>query len=270
MPKLRVNDVELYYELQGSGAPLLLIAGFGCDHTFWSQAVPRLAERYQVILFDNRGVGQSSSPDRPCSIRQLADDAAALLDGLGVRNVHVAGHSMGGQIAQELALARPELVRSLMLLSSCARCDERGKAIIEMWGDLPGLVAPRTMAQLLMPWLYTSDFYAKPGAVEQLIDILLAAPFPPTARGLWHQSRAISACDTLDRLGAIRCPTLVLVGREDVLLPVRFSEQLAHGIPHAQLVVLEGAGHGLLVETPDEVAQALLRFLERVTPTAVR
>jgi 3-oxoadipate enol-lactonase len=99
--------------------------------------IPLLASQYRVIVFDNRGVGQTSAPNTPHSIRQMAEDAAGLLDAMGLSRVHVAGHSMGGQIAQELALAHPGRVRTLMLLASCARLDERGKAVIESWGELP-------------------------------------------------------------------------------------------------------------------------------------
>src|SRR5262249_28165665 len=152
-------------------------------------------------------------------------------------------------------------VRSLTLISSCARCDERNKEIIESWGELPTKVDPPTMCRLLMPWLYTSAFYARPGAVANLTAQLLNTPYPPTVHGMFNQSRAISAFDSSGRLSAIRCPTLVLVGREDILIPVSFSEELARGIPGARLVVLEKTGHGPLVETPAAVAQALLDFL---------
>jgi pimeloyl-ACP methyl ester carboxylesterase len=263
MPKVHANGIELYVETHGDGEPLLLIAGFACDHTMWSDVVGVLAGRYRVIVFDNRGVGRSSAPDSPYTIRMMAGDTGALLDALGVGPAHVAGYSMGGQIAQELALARPGQVRSLMLLSSCARCDERNKAVIQTWAELPGVVEPRLMARLLLPWLYSNAFFAKPGAVEQLLTLLLDNPYPPTPEGIYHQSRACGDFDTTSRLGEIGCPTLVLAGREDVLLPLPFSEQLARGIPGAELVVLEKAGHGLLVEAPQGVAQAMLAFQAR-------
>ncbi len=263
MPKVRANGIELYVETHGAGEPLLLIAGLACDHTMWAEVVPALTDHYRVIVFDNRGVGRSTAPDSPYTIRMMAGDTAALLDEIGVGPVHVAGYSMGGQIAQELALARPGQVRSLMLLSSCARCDERNKAVLQTWGELPGLVEPRLMARLLLPWLYTSAFFTRPGAVEQLLTLLLENPYPATPQGIYRQTRALGDFDTTSRLEDIRCPTLVLVGREDVLLPVTFSEQLARGIPGAELVVLDKAAHGLLVEAPQEVARAMLGFLAR-------
>jgi pimeloyl-ACP methyl ester carboxylesterase len=263
MPKVQVNGIDLYVQTHGEGEPLLLIAGFACDHTMWADVVGAFAGHYRMIAFDNRGVGRSASPEGPYTIRMMAGDAAALLDELGVGQVHVAGYSMGGQIAQELALARPDTVRSLILLSSCARCDERNKAVMQTWAELPGVVEPKLMARLLLPWLYSNAFFCKPGAVEQLLTSLLDNPYPPTPQGIYHQSRALGDFDTTSRLGEIRCPTLVLSGKEDALLPVPFSRQLAQGIPGAELIVLEKTGHGMLVESPEAVAQAMLGFLSR-------
>ena len=260
---MQANGIEIFYEERGTGEPLLLIAGFACDHTYWSKVIPLLASQYRVIVFDNRGVGRTSAPNTPYSIRQMAGDAAGLLDAIGLSRVHVAGHSMGGQIAQELALAHPERVQTLTLLASCAKVDERGKAIIEAWGELPRLVDAVTSLRLSFPWIYTSDFYAKPGAIELLIEEVLANPFPPSPLGIYHQSRAIMSCDISPRLDGIRCPTLAVVGKEDILLPVAMSEQLVRGIRGAELVVLDNPGHGLLIESPETAAAAMLDFLSR-------
>ncbi|MFT3879606.1 MAG: alpha/beta fold hydrolase [Gemmatales bacterium] len=127
MPIIQANSVDLYYESIGTGEPLLLIAGFACDHTIWAKVVPALARLYRVISIDNRGMGQSPASKTPASVRDMAEDAAGVLKALGLGPVHVAGHSMGGMIAQELALAHPELVRSLSLLASFAQTDARGK-----------------------------------------------------------------------------------------------------------------------------------------------
>jgi 3-oxoadipate enol-lactonase len=263
MPKVQANGIEMFYEEKGTGEPLLLIAGFACDHTNWSQMIPLLASQYRVIVFDNRGVGQTSAPNTPYSIRQMAEDAAGLLDAIGLSCVHVAGHSMGGQIAQELALAHPGRVRTLMLLASCAKLDERGKAVIESWGDLPRLVDAATGLRLSFPWIYTSHFYATPGTIERVIEEVFSNPFPPSPLGIYQQSRAITSCDTSTRLDGIDCPTLVVVGNEDILSRLSFSEQLVQGIRGAELVVLEKCGHGLPTESPEATAAVLLGFLSR-------
>ena len=262
MPKIHVNGIDLFYDIQGTGEPLLLIAGFDCDSSYWSAVMPALVNKYQVIRFDNRGVGQSSAPDCPYSIKQMADDAAALLNYLGI-TIHVAGHSMGGQIAQELALAHPEKVKTLTLLSSWASGNAKFYSLIEMFGDLPKNLDGKIYQKVLLPWMFTEEFYSKTEAIEQIINFIEEYPFLPTSHGLYRQSRAILKSDTSKHITNISCPTLVVVGKEDIVTPVKFSEQLAGGIPNAELVVLERGGHGFLVESPDAVALVMLNFLAK-------
>jgi pimeloyl-ACP methyl ester carboxylesterase len=261
MPKVHANGIELFYEESGSGEPLLLIAGFACDHKNWCKLVPLLVSKNRVITFDNRGVGQSSSPETSYSIRQMAEDTVGLLDAIDLNFVHIAGHSMGGQIALELALACPGRVKSLILLSSCAKMDERGRTVIELWGDFPKLVDPTTAIRLSLPWIYTANFYARAGAVDEVIREILANPFPPTVSGIYQQSRAITSYDASARLREIKCPTLVVVGDEDILGGLPLSADLAHHIPGGQLVVLKQAAHGLLTECAEATAASMMDFL---------
>lgn len=262
MPKIHVNGIDLFYNVSGKGEALILIAGFDCDTSYWSAVMPALVDKYQVIRFDNRGVGQTSAPDTPYSIKQMADDTAALLNYLGITTVHVAGHSMGGQIAQELALAHPEKVKSLILLSSWAKGNAKFNSLIEMFGDLPKNLDGKVYQKVLLPWMFTDKFYST-GAIEQIINIIENYVYLPTPHGLYHQSRAIIHHHTSDRIAQIFCPTLVVVGKEDIVTPVIFSAQLADGIPNAELVVVEGGGHGFLVEFPDVVVTVMLNFLAR-------
>jgi pimeloyl-ACP methyl ester carboxylesterase len=264
MAHVAVSGIELEVDSTANGDPLLLIAGYGCDRTIWSLVAPILAERYRVITFDNRGIGQSSGNASSISIRQMADDAAALLASLGIASAHVAGHSMGGMVAQELTLHHPDKVRSLTLLSSWAQLDARGTAIIESWGDLANKFDAETITRVILPWLYTSAFYNRPGAIEQIIELVLANPNPPSPEVQYQQSRAISASNTSDRLEKIQCSTLVAVGREDILVPIRCSEQLAAAIRGAKLAVLDNTGHGMLIETPTEVANTMSAFLNQL------
>ncbi|MDJ0702896.1 MAG: alpha/beta fold hydrolase [Leptolyngbyaceae cyanobacterium MO_188.B28] len=158
MSIIQVNGIDLFYAIEGSKDYefLLLIAGFDGDSSTWTAMMPSLAEQYRVLYFDNRGVGQSSAPDSPYSIKQMAMDAAALLEHLNISKVHVAGHSMGGQIAQELALACPEKVQSLIILASWASMDEKGKALIELFGDLAQTLEGTLYQKVLLPWLFTN------------------------------------------------------------------------------------------------------------------
>lgn len=264
MPKVHVNGIELFYEIKGTGEPLLLIAGFMCDRNYWSLLMPSLITQYQVIRFDNRGIGQSSVPDSPYTIQQMANDAIALLYVLGIEKVHVVGHSMGGKIAQELALTHPQRIKSLILLSSTAKGNEKYNSMIKTWGDLAPKLDLELYERVILPWIFTDNFYTIPGIVDQLIEWAINYPYAPKPHGLYHQSRAILNHDTTDRLQYIKCPTLVLVGKQDILTPVQFSEQLAQGIPNAELVIIEDGGHSFLIESPEAVAQVMLKFLSKI------
>ena len=265
MPNIQTSDANIYYDVQGRGEPVLLIAGFAGDHSAWSGIAQDLAASFQVISFDNRGTGRTKANVEDLSICQMASDAAALIDALEIEAAHVVGYSMGGMIAQELALAKPDRVRSLALIACCARLDARGKFLIEQWGDLPQHFDAATVTHIILPWTMTNRFFATPGAVEEFVAQVLAHPHPPTLEGLYAQSRAISACDTLARLNQIACPTLVLTGREDIVFPVVAAEQLAKAIPQAKLTILEKTGHGISAETPKDVAHALIDFLGGVS-----
>jgi len=264
MPRVHVNGLDLFYDIQGIGEPLLLISGFLCNHAYWSLLMPSLVKQYQVIRFDNRGIGRTSAPDSPYTIKQMATDAAALLETLGIKKVHLTGHSMGGQIAQELALAHPQKVQSLILLSSLAKGDVLFNSIVATWGELPRTLDLKLYQQVVLPWIFTDQFYSIPGMIDMIVEMAVNYPFPLTPHGLYHQSRAIVDCDTTQRLKDIDCPTLVLVGKQDILTPVKFSEQLAQGIPQAELVILDCGGHGFLIESPEDVAASILKFLSRL------
>lgn len=265
MSVIQVNGIDLFYTIEGSSEnePLLLIAGFDSDSSTWAAMMPLLVEQYRVLRFDNRGIGQSSAPDSSYSIKQMAEDAAALLDYLSISQVNVAGSSMGGQIAQELALAHPEKIQSLIILSSWASRDDKFNSLIEMFGDLAQKLERTLYQKVLLPWVFTDAFYSTPGAMEQLINLIENQPFPPTPHGLYHQSRAILSSDTSDRLADIHCPTLVLVGKEDLVTPIKFSQQLAQGIPKAELTILEHGGHACVVESADAVVKVMLDFLAK-------
>jgi pimeloyl-ACP methyl ester carboxylesterase len=170
---------------------------------------------------------------------------------------------MGGMIAQELALAHPDRVRSVLLLSTCAKADARAKMISESWGQLASRIDAATLSRIILPWIHTRAFFETPGAVEQLIEHFLSYPYPPSPQALHGQSVAICGFDVSNYLRDIDCPTLVLTGREDLLFPPEFSEHLVQGIRGAELVVIDGTGHGLLVESSDKVTNAMLDFLSR-------
>jgi 3-oxoadipate enol-lactonase len=264
MPHARVNGIGLYYEDAGDGPPLLLIMGRNLSARAWAALLPALTPHHRVVSFDNRGCGRSDAPPGPYTTRLLADDVAALLDHLAIPRAHVAGVSLGGMVAQELALAHPRRVDCLALISTLARMRE---AIFGPWltyfqqqAYAPGL-DPAGRALWALPWAFTPAFLQQPALVEAALHNLASPPDRAPEHGSAAQDAAARAHDTRDRLRLIAAPTLVLVGAEDILTPPYYAEELAAGIPGARLQVLARGGHGMVAEYPGDVAAALLAFL---------
>jgi len=265
MPTARVNGIEMYYEEIGGGEPLILIMGFGGDHLAWAFQARAFAERYRVVTFDNRGVGQSDAPDTPYSIRTMADDTAALMTALGIDRAHVVAASMGGMIGQELALGYPARVRTLHLACTTARPDAHMKALLATWRELRTTLSRPSLVRAMALWLFSFRTYAaRPEFVEMVIQTALATPYPQSLAGFLGQAAAIEHHDTLARLQRLHCPTLVTVGEDDVLVPPRFSHELAARIPGATLRTVPEAGHVYFWEQPEAFNRLCLDFLAGV------
>lgn len=264
MPNAQVNGIDLYYEVHGQGDPVLLVTGFTADHNSWLLQVPALAPHYQVIIFDNRGSGQSSQPEGPYTIKQMAGDCVALLDHLGIEKAHVVGASMGGAIVQEMALNWPDRVASLAILCSWARGDAMQAKLLPLWRHAFQKFAPEEYIEFLFRLCFTHRIYAVPGALDMLKMHLLANPFPQTPAGFLGQAAACEAHDTLDRLSAIQAPTLVWAGAEDALLAPRFSQAIAERIPGAEYFEMPAVGHLFMTEQSEASNAKLLEWLGKV------
>jgi pimeloyl-ACP methyl ester carboxylesterase len=249
---ITIGALDLWVERRGDGPDVLLIAGLGDPAEAWQFQLDGLADRYRVTAFDNRGVGRTPPADGPLSAATMADDAAALLRGLDAPAVHVAGFSMGSAIAQELALRHPELVRSLVLVSTYARPDALLRAQLKLWRWLPE-VAPdeRAFFEAFFTWVYTPRAHTD-GTVEQMVEEALAFPHQQTVEAFQAQVDACVAHDTADRLAQIAVPTLVLAGEYDMILPPRLGRSVAAAIPGARFEVVPEAAHQPFQEIPDE------------------
>ena len=270
MPVVQANEIEIYYEEHGSGEPLLLIMGWGGNAATWDPQLEGLAERYRVIAFDNRGAGRTKAPDGPYTISQMAADTAGLLHALGVPKAHVFGVSMGGMVAQELALDYPDLVGALILGctspgGSNATGKERLQEDIEAVRTTNGtdMAEPEWFSEFLKR-LWTEEALAK--SASQLQDFVLSLiRFPPSTRGLHWQIDAVSVHDTYDRLPLIGQPTLVITGGEDSLIDPGNADILAERIPGAELRVFPGLKHAFHLEQPDKVNSVIIDFIGRAS-----
>ena len=257
---IRAGEHELWVERRGSGPDVLLIAGLGDPAEAWQAQLDGLADRYRVTAFDNRGVGRSPLRDERLSAATMADDAAAILRALGVPAAHVAGFSMGSAIAQELALRHPQLVRSLVLVSTYARPDALFRSQLAFWRWLAEAApSERAFFEAFFTWVYTPRAHAD-GTVDQLVEEALAFPHQQALEGFQAQVDACLAHDTADRLSGIVAPTLVLAGELDIILPPRFGRSVAAAIPNARFEVMAGEAHQPFQEVPDEFNARLDAF----------
>ncbi len=249
---VHIGELDLWVERRGNGPDVLLIAGLGDPAEAWQCQLDGLADRYCLTAFDNRGAGRTPLPDEPLSAVTMANDAAALLRALEVRAAHIAGFSMGSAIAQELALRHPELVRSLVLVSTYARPDALFRAQLRFWRWLAEAApSERAFLEAFFTWVYTPRAHAD-GTVDQMVDEALAFPHQQSVEGFQAQVDACLAHDTADRLSQIAAPTLVLAGEFDTILPPRFGRSVADAIPDARFEVLPGEAHQPFQEVPDE------------------
>lgn len=262
MPVVKLREINLYYEIHGTGKPLLLIHGLGLDSGAWIGQVLALSSTYQVITFDNRGAGRTDAPEVPYSTEMMAEDTIALLDVLGVDRIHVLGFSMGGLIAQILAIKYPDRVQSLVLASTAAKLPAISKQVIQGWAQLlKEKIRPGMRVKVQLPWLFTNDFLQSDAIVDELINLSLRYPYQPTVSGFTGQVAACVAHNMLDQLSQIAVPTLVLAGQEDILIPVKASQEMVLNLPNATLQIIDHASHNFFWEMPDRFNQAVLHFV---------
>jgi 3-oxoadipate enol-lactonase len=268
MPTVRVNDIQMYYKVHGKGDPLVLIHGLTMDHVAWSFQVPAFSADRMVLVFDNRGVGQSDAPDPPYTTSMMAADTIGVMDAAGIGSAHVLGMSLGGMIAQKMALEFPERVKSLVLAGSSAcplKGAPRSRFVIDTLRRMARAgVDVETRTRIFMAWNFTENFFVDPVPAEMVVNLMAANHYPQSPQGLAGQAEASWSHDTRDRLGEIRVPTLVLVGDQDLLLSVDQSRELAEGIPGARLEILKGGGHSISFEHTEAFNRIVLDFLNRL------
>jgi 3-oxoadipate enol-lactonase len=266
MPTARCNGVNLYYESQGSGYPVILIQGLGGDGASWALQRAALTPSCQVVTVDNRGVGQSGKPAGPYTTELLAEDLVALLDHLGIAQAFLMGASMGGMIAQEIALRWPERVRGLNLICTYSEVDP----YCIRWFDVQRHLAEHASKEFRIRqsslWLFHPRFFEQqPEQIAQTEQALIDNAQPLDAYlGQWE---ACVRHNTTARLGQLQMPVLICVGRDDIITHVEMSRRLHALIPHSRLEVLDECGHGLLWEKPEEINQLALDFFAATLAT---
>jgi pimeloyl-ACP methyl ester carboxylesterase len=251
----------LYYEEAGTGEPLLMVTGLGTDHHGWMLQVPEFSKHYRVVTFDNRDVGQSKQADGPYEIADMARDALALADHLELDTFHLLGMSMGGAIAQEMALLAPERLRTLTLVVTFAGGGDWAAERARLWSEIRGLIELETHLDWLLLFGMSEDFYAQPERVEYSKQLMRANPYPQSAEAFQRQVQASGRHEARDRLGRISVPTHVIGAEHDTLVPVWKSKEIADLIRGADYAVVPRAPHAVNMERAEEFNELVLGWL---------
>ena len=265
MPHAEVNGQRLYYEVHGEGEPLVMVMGLGGDLLAWARQLPEFAQAYKVVAIENRDVGRSSYADGPYEIADMADDALAVVDELGVDDFHLLGVSMGGAISQQIALKSPERVRTLTLCVTWGGSGPYGEARSKVLGEQYRRMSAEERVEFLMLLTMTEDFYREPDSVAWLKRMILSNPNLQEPEGFVRQLDACGRHDVRDRLGELSMPTHVIGAEHDAMVPPWKSTELAELIPGAKLTMLEDAAHVVNIEGAGRFNAAVLGFLAEHT-----
>lgn len=250
------KGVKIGYQMRGQGAPLFLVMGFGATMDLWSASfLEHLSQRYQLILFDNRGIGTSTAAGGPITIADYAGDTIGLMDKLGIAKAHVLGISMGGMIAQQVAVSYPDRVDKLILgATTCA------SKLVKKDIALLGLALFRVFPAFALRTMISQEFLQNhPDTVQQLQ--AYAKRNPTNWTNFRLQSAAVRAYDLADKIKNIKSPTLVLAGTGDRIINHENSDIIASRIPGAKLIKFPGVGHFFPLERPKETTAAIFEFL---------
>lgn len=256
--KINANGIDINYTIEGEGPWLTMSHSLACNLHMWDEEARRLSKRYRVLRYDTRGHGESSAPAGAYSLDMLADDLQGLLQALGVRSTHFVGLSMGGMIGQTYALKYPGVFKSLALCDTTSRYPAEAGP---MWADRirtveAGGVEP--LLEMTMARFFSEPFRkARPEVVETVAAMMRSTPAP----GYLGCCHAIPKINLTSRLREIRCPAVVIVGKNDPGTPVAMAEEIHQAMPGSRLVVIPDAAHLANLEQPDAFNQALAEFL---------
>ena len=265
MPSVQANNIEIYYEVQGEGEPLVLIPYLAADQACYAFQVAEYAKHFTCYTVDLRGAGLSGKPEGTYTTELFADDVAAFMGAAGIARAHVSGLSLGAATGMWLAAKHPALVKSLSLHSGWTATDPYLKVVVEGWRTMATALNSVTdmVIQGIFPWCFTPELYAaRPEYIDGLADFVRGRPMPPVDAFL-RQSGAVLAHDATAVLGLIQAPTQVTFGRHDAVTSTRFAAPLTQGIKDSELSVFEDCSHAPIYENVEEFNARTLAFLTR-------
>ncbi|MEJ2250299.1 MAG: alpha/beta hydrolase [Candidatus Lokiarchaeota archaeon] len=265
IPYVTTNGIKLYYEIHGEGHPLVMIMGLSANLDWWNpEFLNAMTEKFKVITFDNRDAGRSEKSKEVYMIKIFAEDTIGLIDELGIEKAHFLGVSMGGMIAQEIALNFPERVNKLVLCSTnCGNPKSKlpSQEVLKVLTQERDDITSEQIIEETIPLLFTDEFReTNQELVEQTKFNMLKAPIEPSAYR--RQINAILKFNSGRRLKKLKIPTLIIHGKKDILIPPENAEILSNLIPNSNVQLFEKSAHGIFMHEPKKVIKAVLEFLE--------
>lgn len=261
MPIAKINDIDMYYEEYGKGFPLVLVPGFSADHLLWSTITESLSALYRVIIFDNRGSGQSSITNPPYSINQLANDVEQLCQHLNISTANFIGNSMGGMIVQCLLKNSDLLINKAVICNSSSCFEVAYKYYLEAHLELLSSNAPpKALTMASIAWCFSNHFLSKDDNFKKCIDLWSENTTPFTLRGFLGQMAALNSFDSRDWLNKIKQSCLIISGENDLVLPKNASQKIAELIPQSSYYEIKQAGHLPHIEFPEEFTNIVVDF----------
>jgi len=261
MPVLKLNSHNLYFEVHGSGDPLVLIAGLASDSQSWLPIVEPLSKKYQVIVFDNRGVGRSSPIDIDMNISQMADDCFALIKHLNLSSVNVLGHSMGGMIAMNLAVKYPEMVDKLILVATATKLNNRNLELFNDWSSyLKSGMEKQLWFKNLFYWIYSSEFFEDKMALDQVVKMAIDYPYPQSDSSFENQVKAMSEFNIASEMNKIKATTLIINGEKDIVFPQKETRKIFKRIDKLKSLTIAHSAHSIHIENPEDFCKCINYF----------
>jgi len=262
MPYAHVNGIKMYYEIHGTGNPLVMVQGFTRNTLGFSKLADCLKDQYQVILFDNRGSGRSQHPSPPYSIEMMTKDLALLLETLKIEKAYFFGHSMGGAIVEQYCINYPLQIEKAIICSSFAKVPYNALMQIDTIAEMALAGVPQEFIfQTVLPWLFSSKYLEQKNAPENIIKKMMNDPFPQKPEGYMGQGEALKHFDISNQLESIEAPCLIIVGEDDLYTPVSCSKVISEKIKKAQLKIIPQQGHMICEEIPEMLCNEIKAFL---------
>ncbi|HXZ69833.1 MAG TPA: alpha/beta hydrolase [Streptosporangiaceae bacterium] len=265
MPTVQANGIDIYYEVQGEGEPLVLIPYLAIDQACYAFQVAEYAKHFTCFTVDLRGAGLCGKPEGTYTTELFAEDIAAFMDAASVERAHVVGLSLGAATGMWLAAKHPARVKSLSLHSAWDRTDPFMRVVLDGWRIMAQALDSVTdmVIKGIFPWCFTPELYAsRPEYIDSLADFVRSRPMPPVD-AFMRQSEAALTHDAQDALPMIQAPTLITFGRHDIVCSTRFAEPLSTGIRGSEITIFEDCAHAPIYENVEEFNARTLAFLNR-------